>query len=63
MSDHITETTKEVVDVVAATTAFGAYFALLPEIAAILAIVWTAIRIGEWVHEKFQLIFRRDKDG
>lgn len=40
--------TKDAVDVVAGTTAIGAYFSWLPELAAALAAIWTAIRIYEW---------------
>ena len=51
---------KEVADLAAASTALGAYLSWLPEIAALLAIVWTGIRIGEWVYEKFNKIFRKE---
>ncbi|MGH0000113.1 hypothetical protein ACQU0X_08535 [Pseudovibrio ascidiaceicola] len=39
---------KDVADAAAITSAFGSVFQFLPEIAALFAIAWTAIRIYEW---------------
>jgi|LauGreDrversion4_2_1035121.scaffolds.fasta_scaffold322181_2 hypothetical protein len=43
MNDH------DVMDGAAVMTAMGSVFGYLPEIAALFAIIWTAIRIYEWV--------------
>lgn len=48
--------TKDALDIVAAGTAVGVVMSWLPDIAALLAIIWTAIRIGEWVYEKVQIV-------
>ncbi|MDQ2066734.1 hypothetical protein Q9295_10125 [Xinfangfangia sp. CPCC 101601] len=39
---------KDVGDVAAGSAALGSYLAWLPETAALLAIIWTLIRIYEW---------------
>lgn len=49
---------KDVGDLAAGTTAFGAYFQFLPEIAAFFAIVWTLIRIYEWARVR---VFNKDQ--
>jgi hypothetical protein len=49
---------KDVGDTVALTGAFGSVLGYLPEIAAILAIIWTLIRIYEWARVR---IFKVDK--
>ena len=41
-------THREAGDVAAIGGALGVYFQMLPEIAAVLAIIWTLIRIYEW---------------
>lgn len=41
--------TKDIADVAAGSAAIGAYFAWLPELAALLAAIWTGIRIYEWI--------------
>lgn len=40
---------KDIADLAAGGTVIGAWTSILPEIAAGLAIIWTLIRIGEWV--------------
>lgn len=45
--DHIPENLKHVVDALSIGTMLGTMFQMLPNIAAILTIVWTAIRIYE----------------
>lgn len=44
---HIDEGAKHVLDMVSVTTVLGALMGLLPSIAALFTIVWTAIRIYE----------------
>lgn len=50
---------KDVGDIAAGSTVLGSVFGWLPEIAAILAIIWTAIRIYEWARVR---IFRKQPD-
>jgi hypothetical protein len=45
--DHISEPTKHVVDALSIMTVLGTLADMLPAIAAIFTIVWTAIRIYE----------------
>jgi hypothetical protein len=47
MKDHLNETTKHVIDGLSLVTVLGALVELLPAVAAIFTIVWTAIRIYE----------------
>ncbi len=42
------ETTKTVIDGASVITALGTFTSLLPELAALLAVIWTLIRIYEW---------------
>jgi hypothetical protein len=51
---------KDTGDVVASSAVIGAYFNYLPEVAALLAIIWTVIRIYEWARVR---IFHKPKDG
>lgn len=46
-SSSIDETTKHVVDVLSVATVVGTLVDMLPSIAALFTIVWTAIRIIE----------------
>jgi hypothetical protein len=46
MADH-QETTKHVVDALSVATVLGTLVDMLPSIAALFTIVWTAIRIYE----------------
>lgn len=50
---------RDVGDAVAVTGAFGVYVQFLPEIAAVLAIIWTLVRLYEWARVR---IFGKDKD-
>lgn len=44
----LSENIRDIGDVMAGATAFGTVINALPEIAAVLAIIWTMIRIYEW---------------
>ena len=44
---------QDIGDVAAMATASGAYFQFLPEVAALFAIIWTGIRIYEWMEARF----------
>lgn len=45
--EHLTEPTKHVIDGISVATAVGTLMQVLPAIAALFTIVWTAIRIYE----------------
>lgn len=47
MSIHVSETTKHAVDAVSVVTVLGTLAEVLPSIAALFTIVWTALRIWE----------------
>lgn len=50
----MTENVKHVVDASAGLVALGTIFNALPQVAAGFAIIWYAIRIGEWVWSKIK---------
>ncbi len=54
------EHVKQIGDALSISTVVGTLANLLPAIAAILTIVWTAIRI--WETDTVQMIFGRKKD-
>lgn len=45
--EHLSDGTKHVIDALSIGTMLGALVQLLPSLAAILTIIWTAIRIYE----------------
>ena len=47
MREHLSENTKHIIDFASVATVLGALVEVLPAIAAIFTIVWTAIRIYE----------------
>jgi hypothetical protein len=51
--------TKDIGDVAAASGAVGSFLGWLPEIAALLAIIWSLIRIYEWARVR---IFKKQPD-
>jgi hypothetical protein len=55
---HFNETTKHIVDAISVTTVVGTLTAWLPPIAALLSIIWTALRIYEMITGK-QIADRR----
>lgn len=55
---HFTDTTKHIIDALSITTVVGTLTTWLPPIAALLSIIWTAMRIYEMVTGK-QLSDRR----
>ena len=59
------EPTKQIVDTFSIATMVGTLAGLLPAIAALLTIIWTAIRIWETdtVQDLFQKRRKRDKKG
>jgi hypothetical protein len=59
MALHADEQVKHVGDAISILTVVGTLAELLPAIAAILTIVWTAIRI--WETDTVQCMFRRNK--
>ncbi|MBD3754233.1 MAG: hypothetical protein IE937_01160 [Gammaproteobacteria bacterium] len=54
-------TTKDVMDVAAASTAVASTFNWMPKLAAFLAVVWTLIRIYEWA--RFRIFGITDDKG
>jgi hypothetical protein len=59
MALHTDESVKQVGDAISIITVVGTLAELLPAIAAILTIMWTAIRI--WETDTVQCMFRRNK--
>ena len=59
------EPSKQIVDTVSVATTVGALAGVLPALAALLTILWTAIRIWETdtVQDVFQKKRKRDKKG
>ncbi|MBV2150202.1 hypothetical protein KRZ98_18360 [Sphingobium sp. AS12] len=51
---HHTEEAKSVGDIVSVGLAFGTLSQILPQIAAVLSITWTLIRVGEWLVSKIK---------
>jgi hypothetical protein len=47
MKDHLNDSAKHVLDGLSLVTVLGALVELLPAVAALFTIVWTAIRIYE----------------
>lgn len=45
--DHVPEGLKHIADLVSFTTLLGTLVQMLPHVAAVLTIIWTAIRIYE----------------
>jgi hypothetical protein len=56
---HVDEQVKHIGDALSIITVVGALAEILPAIAAVLTIVWTAIRI--WETDTIQYIFKRKK--
>lgn len=55
--EHIPEGAKHIADALSLTTLLGTLFQMLPNIAALLTIVWTVLRIYE--SETVQRLFKR----
>jgi hypothetical protein len=61
MTQH-TEQVKTALDVASVFTAFGTFFQMLPAIAALFSIAWTAMRIAEMVSGRpFSELIKRKK--
>lgn len=60
---HMSDGAKHVIDALSIVTVLGALVQLLPSIAALLTIVWTAIRILETDTVQGLIKRRRDDDG
>ena len=61
MTQH-SEQVKTALDIASVFTAFGAFFDMLPTIAALFSIVWTGMRMAEMVTGKpFNELFKRKK--
>ena len=47
MKDHLNESTKHILDGLSLITVLGTLMSWLPAVAALLSIIWTALRIYE----------------
>ena len=45
---------KNVVDLLAASVSVGALLKILPAVAALLSIVWTALRVFDWIEARIE---------
>jgi len=59
--NHLDEATKHIVDALSVATVLGTLIDMLPSVAALFTIVWTAIRIYET--KTVQGLLGRDKDA
>jgi len=60
--EHVSNTTKHVIDAASAITVVGTLTAWLPPIAAGLTIIWTLLRIYEWFEKRMKKIPTEDKE-
>lgn len=62
---HHADSTKTAIDIMSVFTAFGAFFQVLPAIAALFSIIWTGMRIIEMVTGKQinELLTRKKNDN
>mgnify|MGYP003393133336 CR=1 FL=1 len=51
---HQFDSAKNAGDILSAGLVLGTLTQILPQVAAVLSITWTVIRIGEWLHSKFK---------
>lgn len=51
---HQTNDVKNAIDFLSTGAAIGAAAQVLPTIAAVASLIWTAIRIGEWAYSKWK---------
>lgn len=51
---HHAEEAKNITDVLSVGLALGSVTQILPQVAAILSIAWTLLRIGEWLYQKLK---------
>lgn len=62
--DHLSEPAKAFGDALSVTILVGAIINMLPSVAALLTIVWTALRIAEsTIKLRRMLAEKRDEDG
>lgn len=61
MKDHLNDSAKHVLDGLSLVTVLGALVELLPAVAALFTIVWTAIRIYET--DTVQQLLGKKKDA
>lgn len=51
---HQTNDVKNMLDLMSVGAALGSAAQILPTVAAVASLVWTTIRIGEWVYLKIK---------
>ena len=49
---HLNEPIKHIVDAVSLVTALGSFAQILPPLAALLSLIWSGIRIYEYIKTK-----------
>jgi len=52
--DHLGDGAKHLLDFLSISVAVGTLVSLLPSIAALLTIVWTGLRIYDWIEARWQ---------
>lgn len=52
--DHLGDGAKHLLDLLSISIAVGTLVNFLPSLAALLTIVWTGLRIYDWVEAKWQ---------
>lgn len=52
--DHLGDGAKHLLDFVSISVAVGTLVSLLPSLAALLTIVWTGLRIYDWIEARRQ---------
>jgi len=60
--ENVSNTTKHVIDTASAITVVGTLTAWLPPIAAGLTIIWTLLRIYEWIEGRIKKIPTDNKE-
>ena len=52
--DHLGEGAKHLLDLLSISVAVGTLVSLLPSLAALLTVVWTGLRIFDWIEARWQ---------
>lgn len=52
--DHLGDGAKHLLDFLSISVAVGTLVSLLPSLAALLTIVWTGLRIYDWIEARWQ---------
>jgi hypothetical protein len=52
--DHLGDGAKHLLDFISISVAVGTLVSLLPSLAALLTIIWTGLRIYDWVEARWE---------